>query len=123
MWAQWVEGTCGMNWEISFYVNTLPCVKQRAGGNLQYNTGSSAWCSVMSWMVGGRTKREGIYVYIEQSHLIVQQKLTQHCKAIILQFKKKSRDIVCVKSMVIFQRRLINEYYYILYSTVLFINI
>ena len=35
--------------------------------------------------VGGRSKREGIYVYIELIHFIVQQKLTQHCEAIILQ--------------------------------------
>ena len=44
------------------------------------------------WMVGGvggRLQREGIYVYIELIHFVVQQKLTQHCKAIILQFKKK----------------------------------
>ena len=43
------------------------------------------------WMVGGvggRLQREGIYVYIELIHFVVQQKLTQHCKAIILEFKK-----------------------------------
>ena len=56
------EGPCGMNREISFYINTLPCVKQTAGGNLQYNTGSSAWCSVMTWIVGGRPNREE-YMY------------------------------------------------------------
>ena len=44
------------------------------------------------WMVGGvggRLQREGIYVYIELIHFVVQQKLTQHCKAITLQLKKK----------------------------------
>ena len=35
--------------------------------------------------VGGRLKRRGIYVYIQQIHFVVQQKLTQHCKAIIVQ--------------------------------------
>ena len=35
--------------------------------------------------VGRRSRREGIYVYVELIHFIVQQKLTQHCKAIILQ--------------------------------------
>ena len=35
--------------------------------------------------VGGRSKREGIYVNIELIHFTVQQKLTHHCKAIILQ--------------------------------------
>ena len=37
----------------------------------------------------GRSQREGIYVYIQLSRFIVQQKLTQHCKAITLQLKKK----------------------------------
>ena len=38
---------------------------------------------------GGRShKKEGIYVRIQLIHVVVQQKLTQHCKAIILQFKK-----------------------------------
>ena len=41
--------------------------------------------------VGGRLQREGIYVYIELIHFVVQQKLTQHCKAIILQLKKKKK--------------------------------
>ena len=26
---------------------TLPCVKETASGDLLYNTGSSAWCSVL----------------------------------------------------------------------------
>ena len=38
---------------------------------------------------GGREAQEGgdmgIYVYIKQIHFVVQQKLKQHCKAIILQ--------------------------------------
>ena len=32
--------------------------------------------------VGERSKREGIYVYIELIHFIMQRKLTQHSKAI-----------------------------------------
>ena len=39
--------------------------------------------------VGGRFKREGIYVYLQLIHFLVQQKLIQHCKAIILQLKIK----------------------------------
>ena len=39
--------------------------------------------------VQGRLKREGMYVYAWLIRFIVQQKLTQHCKAIILQFLKK----------------------------------
>ena len=37
--------------------------------------------------VGERSKKEGIYVYIELVHFMVQQKLTRYCKAIILQQK------------------------------------
>ena len=41
------------------------------------------------WNGGGeRLQREGIHVYIELIHGVVQPKLTQHCKAIILQLKK-----------------------------------
>ena len=44
------------------------------------------WC----WEggVGGRSKREGIHVYIELIHVAIQQKLTQHGKAIIFQILK-----------------------------------
>ena len=38
--------------------------------------------------VGGMSERERIYVYIQLIHFAVQQKLTQHCKATILQLKK-----------------------------------
>ena len=38
--------------------------------------------------VGGMLKRKRIYVYTQLIHIVVQQKLTQHCKEIILQFKK-----------------------------------
>ena len=40
--------------------------------------------------LGGRLKREGIYVYVSLIHAVVEQKPTQNCKAIILQLKKKS---------------------------------
>ena len=48
---------------------------------------------------GGEEAQEGgdmgIYVYIELIHFVVEQKLTQHCKAIILQkrhFLRKERE-------------------------------
>ena len=41
--------------------------------------------------IGGKLKREQIYVCIELIHFTVEQKLTQHCKATIPQFKKKNR--------------------------------
>ena len=48
------EGEHGVNWEIRIDIYTLPCVKYRASGNLLYSSGSSAWCSVMTYMVGLR---------------------------------------------------------------------
>ena len=41
--------------------------------------------------VGGRLKREGIYVHLWLT-LIVWQKLSQHCKAIIHQLKLKVKN-------------------------------
>ena len=63
------------------------------GGNLLYGAGSSAQRSVMIWTRGvGRWEGswEGdLYAYVELIHFIVQQKLTQHCKAIMLRGQKK----------------------------------
>ena len=42
--------------------------------------------------VGGRLKRKEIYVYLWLIHVVVQQKLAQHCKAIVLQLKKKKKN-------------------------------
>ena len=44
-------------------------------------------------MVGRRSKW-GLYVYIQLIHIVIQQKLTQHCKAIILLKKKKKRVVL-----------------------------
>ena len=44
----------------------------------------------MKMRVGERLKREGIYVNIQLIHFVVELKLTQHCKAVILQFFKKN---------------------------------
>ena len=41
----------------------------------------------MEWEVGGKFKREGTYVHLWLIHVDVEQKSTQHCKAIILQLK------------------------------------
>ena len=35
----------------------------------------------------GNNKKEGIYVYIQLIHFVLQQKLKQHCKAAVLQYK------------------------------------
>ena len=82
-----------MNWETGIDINTLLCVKQTACGKLLYSTGSSAWCSVVTERggkeggLGRRSKRQGIYVYRELIHFVVEQKLT-HYKTIIHQFLK-----------------------------------
>ena len=63
--------------------------------DLLYSTGSSARCSVMTESGGlewGRVQREETYVYLEPTHVVVQQKQTQLCKASILQLRKKSYD-------------------------------
>ena len=41
------------------------------------------------WEVGGRSEREGTYVYLWLIRVAVWQKPTQYCKAIILRLKKK----------------------------------
>ena len=43
----------------------------------------------MVWEVPRRFEREGTYAYLWLIHVDVWQKPTQHCKAIILQLKKK----------------------------------
>ena len=50
------------------------------------------WRGGVGWE-GGRLQREGMYVYTQLIHTVVQKELTQHCKAIILQLKieKKKR--------------------------------
>ena len=46
--------------------------------------------------VGGRLQRERIRVYIWLTHdIVVQQKLTQHCEAILFQFFKKALYLHC----------------------------
>ena len=48
--------------------------------------------SKMVRRVGGRSQREGTYMYSWLIHIVVQQKPTRHCEAIILQennFMKK----------------------------------
>ena len=45
----------------------------------------------MGWSGEKRAKREKMHEYVELIHFTVQQKLAQHCKAIIFQQKKKER--------------------------------
>ena len=52
LWTRGVYRGDGMNWEIGIDDYALLCVKQIASGNLLYTAGSSAQCSVMTWMGG-----------------------------------------------------------------------
>ena len=65
--TEW-EGEGGMNRELRFHINTLPCIPYTtiARGKLLYHVRSPAECSVMTHMggMGEWFKREGIYVYI-----------------------------------------------------------
>ena len=64
---------------------THECHVWTASGHLPYCQGTrSVLCgNLESW------DEDRIYVYIELIHFIVEQKLTQHCKVTIPQFKKK----------------------------------
>ena len=80
-----------MNWEIY----TLSWVECTAGGKPVYSTStqpSAVWQSrgVGLWGLRGRLKWEGIHAYLWLIRVVVRQKPTQHCKAIILQLKKKT---------------------------------
>ena len=85
------EGEGRLNREVRIDIYTLPWVNQGASGNLLHSTGSSSRRSVtvemggMKWAGG----REGTYVYTWQFHFVVQQKSTQHCKAIVFQLKNQ----------------------------------
>ena len=87
------EGEDGINSKNSTDIYTPPCVKETASGKLLYSTGSPAWCP--DNLGGGvrdgrRLKREGIDIYIlmADAHYCTAE-TTQHCKASILQLKKK----------------------------------
>ena len=51
--------------------------------------------------VGERLKRVGIYVYLWLINVVIWQKPTQQCKAIILQLKKnkREREVKCLKRL------------------------
>ena len=49
-----------------------------------YRSGSYGKNDIISKLGLGRFKRDGIYVYLQLIHIVVQQKLIQHCEAIIL---------------------------------------
>ena len=74
-----------MSWEIR--INICTTMSEMASGNVQQSELSSVLYDDLHEQdgVGGKSKREEIYVYIQLSCFIVQQKLTQHYKAILFQ--------------------------------------
>ena len=50
---------------------------------------STKCCDALKGWDGRAAQREGIYAYIRLTHNAVQQKLTQHCKAIIVNKKQR----------------------------------
>ena len=65
----------------------------------------------MGWVIGGRPKREGTYIYLRLIHADVRQKPTQYCKAIVLQlkinkFSKESEMLLSLKTQQLLRRRL-----------------
>ena len=67
---------------------TLPCIKQLVG-SCCITQGAQPHALWRSRGVGWRFEREWPCIYLWLIHIIVWQKRTHHCKAIILQFKKK----------------------------------
>ena len=64
-----IEGSCSVTQELSLVL----CDDERSGAG--------------GGEVGGRFKRERIYVYLRLIHDVIRQKPTQHCKEIILQLQ------------------------------------
>ena len=81
------RGVWGKNWESRIDIYTLCKIDSQWEHAVQHR--ELIPYSVMTQRggmgvgVGGRLKREGIYVYRQLIHVIVQQKLT-HCKEIML---------------------------------------
>ena len=80
-----------MNGQSNMETDTLPYVEEIASGNFLYDSGSSNLCSVTiqsGWDgVGGRFKREGMYIYLWQIYVDVWQKPTQYYKATVFRIK------------------------------------
>ena len=68
--------------KISFHLKELP---------REHNPVSQPRGLGLGWEVGGRFMREETYVYLWL--IVLRQKPTQHCKAIILKLKKKKKQL------------------------------
>ena len=55
--------------------------------------------------MGGRFKREGMYVYLWLIHVDIWQKPTKFCKAIIYQLKHKLKKMGCLDNQIRAERK------------------
>ena len=74
----------GINWGIWLDIYALLCIKWKMNENPLYNTVFNALLS-HKWEGNQKKKKTGTYANIQLIHFAVQQKLTQHCQATILQ--------------------------------------
>ena len=97
MWTQWGKERVGQIERVALKHIRYHGYNQIATENLLYHAGSSnpELCDNlgggMGWEVGGRFKKERTYVYLCLIHVDVLQKLSQYCKASILQLKIKKK--------------------------------
>ena len=75
-----------MSWEIGIDTYTVLILYRKwiTNENILSSTENSTSCTVVTWM-GRKSKREGMYAYVELTHFAVQRKLTEHCKTTMLQ--------------------------------------
>ena len=96
LWTRWRKERVGQieRVELRYIHHHLKTRQQEPA--VQRRELSTLFCDDLEgWSggMGGRFKREGIYVYTWLIHFAVQKKLTQHCKASIFQFKKKKKKM------------------------------
>ena len=99
-WSDLAAAAAGeTNWECRTDIHTLLCVKRGASGMLLGCTGSSAWCSAMTWRSGMRGWEEGSrgrgYMYTPDSLWCASETITI-LKSNYTPIKKKK--IICLNN-------------------------
>ena len=76
------EGGNGLGFGIGIF--TLRYIESLASGDMLYSTGNFIQYSVIIY-IGKESEKEWMYVYVWLNYLVIQQKLSQHCKSTVLQ--------------------------------------